>query len=134
MIHKEKKPEVWKIRPHHGLCLQFFEGKGYSEGFTAHMGQVKKALERDGQILITESADEICQCCPNLREGVCVSDEKVRLYDRRVLEKCGLNQGETLSWKEFSGLVRGKIIAQAERKNVCPDCQWRELCEEKEQR
>ena len=28
---------TYRIRPHHGMCLYFFEGKGYSEGFIKHM-------------------------------------------------------------------------------------------------
>ena len=31
---------TYRIRPHHGMCLYFFEGKGYSEGFTKHMAEV----------------------------------------------------------------------------------------------
>ena len=30
------------IRPHHMLCMQFFEGKGYSDGFVASMGANKR--------------------------------------------------------------------------------------------
>ena len=33
---------TYRIRPHHGMCLYFFEGKGYSEGFTKHMAEVKE--------------------------------------------------------------------------------------------
>ena len=25
------------LRPHHGMCLAYFEGKGYSDGFTVNM-------------------------------------------------------------------------------------------------
>lgn len=35
---------TYRIRPHHGMCLYFFEGKGYSEGFTKHMAEVKEWL------------------------------------------------------------------------------------------
>ena len=28
------------LRPHHGMCFQFYEGKGYSAEFTDHMGRV----------------------------------------------------------------------------------------------
>ena len=81
---------VISLRPHHGLCLQFFEGKGYSDGFTAHMGQVKAFLEAGARITVTEADDEICSRCPNRKGHGCISDEKVRSYDRKVLEICGL--------------------------------------------
>ena len=35
------------LRPHHGMCFQFYEGKGYSADFTDHMGRVIKELEAD---------------------------------------------------------------------------------------
>ncbi len=120
------------LRPHHGLCLQFFEGKGYSDGFTAHMGQVKALLEAGGRITVTEADDEICSRCPNRKGHGCVSDEKVRSYDRKVLEVCGLSGGEQMAWETFRELVREKIIRGAGRALVCPDCQWQDICQEKE--
>lgn len=37
------------LRPHHGMCLAYFEGKGYSEGFTAHMqSMLERLLAADG--------------------------------------------------------------------------------------
>ena len=35
------------IRPHHMLCMQFFEGKGYSDGFVASMAAIKEKLEKE---------------------------------------------------------------------------------------
>ena len=35
------------LRPYHGMCFQFYEGKGYSADFTDHMGRVIKELEAD---------------------------------------------------------------------------------------
>ena len=39
---------TYRIRPHHGMCLYFFEGKGYSEGFTKHMAEVKEKILQPG--------------------------------------------------------------------------------------
>ena len=38
-VRNEKTMEKKRIpvRPHHGMCLAYFIGKGYSEGFSAHM-------------------------------------------------------------------------------------------------
>ena len=38
-----------KLRAHHGMCLAFFEGKGYSAGFTAHMARILEYLEQENQ-------------------------------------------------------------------------------------
>ena len=37
------------VRPHHGMCLAYFIGKGYSEGFSAHMEKMLHILEQDLQ-------------------------------------------------------------------------------------
>lgn len=128
---QDQKEKIIYIRPHHGLCLQFFEGKGYSEDFAVHMGQIKAALEKGRKALITADADDICIQCPNRRENGCVSDEKVKEYDSRVLEACGLKYEEILSWDEFTWKVRKKIIAGIGREKICPDCQWSNICKKK---
>ena len=33
---------VIPLRPHHGMCLAYFKGEGYSNGFTAHMAEMLK--------------------------------------------------------------------------------------------
>ena len=96
------------------------------------MGQVKAFLEAGARITVTEADDEICSRCPNRKGHGCISDEKVRSYDRKVLEICGLAGGEQMTWEVFRELVKEKIIHGAGRALVCPDCQWQEICEEKE--
>ncbi len=32
---------VYKIRAHHGVCLYFFQGKGYSGEFVENMSRMK---------------------------------------------------------------------------------------------
>lgn len=124
----KSKPFPVRLRPHHGLCLQFFKGKGYSSGFTAHMEQVKRKLEDGGRVKIVKTADEICSHCPNLQEGCCVTDVKVREYDRRVAECCGLKAGMELNWEELSALVGFRILEAEGRERICPDCQWSDIC------
>ena len=55
----------YEIRPHHGLCSLFFEGKGYSGGFVRHMADVLAQLGQNPVIRLAEGADELCGCCPN---------------------------------------------------------------------
>ena len=45
------------------MCLYFFEGKGYSEGFTKHMAEVKEwLLGKNGpaSLELVGATDEIC--------------------------------------------------------------------------
>ena len=36
----KKERQTYPIRPHHGMCLAFFIGNGYSNEFTAHMQEM----------------------------------------------------------------------------------------------
>lgn len=117
------------IRPHHGICLAFFEGKGYSDCFSAHMAQVQDwLLTDDPDVCLSPETDEICSCCPNNESGICKTAEKVDRYDRAVLERCGLTPGQQLNWSRFSDLVEKHILSTAQRTSICGDCQWSKLC------
>lgn len=117
------------IRPHHGMCLAFFEGKGYSDGFSAHMAQVRNwLLSEDPEVCLSPETDEICSHCPNNEFGTCKTAEKVDRYDRAVLDRCGLMPGQHLTWKQFSDLVEKHVLSAGQRAQICGDCQWNELC------
>ena len=117
------------LRPHHGMCLQYFTGHGYSEGFTAHMAQVKAMLESsDPKVRLICQPDEICSQCPNLQNGSCSTEEKVCRYDRSVLELTGIQEDTEISWNYFQTLVSERILKNGKRKSVCGDCQWDSLC------
>ena len=84
---------TYRIRPHHGMCLYFFEGKGYSEGFTKHMAEVKEwLLGKNGpaSLQLVGATDEICSACPHNKGGSCESAEKVDRYDAGVLKYLSL--------------------------------------------
>ena len=100
------------LRPHHGMCFQFYEGKGYSADFTDHMGRVIKEFEADPEqkVVLRSETDIVCENCPNNEGGVCTTQDKVLRYDREVLKACGLCDGSVISFREFSGIVRNKII------------------------
>lgn len=120
--------KIYRIRAHHGMCLAFFQGNGYSEEFTEHMGKIKQELEKNPRVCLADGTDDICAHCPHRVSGACRSAEKVAAYDRKVLALCGLEAGAELEWKVFEGLVKNKILDQGKRKAVCGDCQWDSLC------
>ena len=45
------KQECLKIRAHHGMCLHFFEGKGYSNEFTAHLQKIYERMQKNPEVL-----------------------------------------------------------------------------------
>lgn len=119
---------AYRIRPHHGLCLAFFRGKGYSGAFVENMARMKAALEENPRICLAEGTDEICAACPNNLDGRCESEEKVTRYDREVLRRCGLTVGEVLPYRDFEALVVRHILNAGQRAEICGDCQWDALC------
>ena len=105
------------VRPHHGMCLAYFIGKGYSEGFSAHMEKMLHILEQDVSIRLVVSLDEICSACPNRQvtveasgaeKEICEAQEKVYRYDHGVLDACGLAEGEELNFLEVYTESPGK--------------------------
>ncbi|MBQ8935569.1 MAG: DUF1284 domain-containing protein [Oscillospiraceae bacterium] len=116
------------IRPHHGMCLAYYVGHGYSEGFNWHMGRMLERFLRNPAVRLTVARDEICSACPNARGEGCTADEKVQRYDRAVLAACGLEEGTELPFLDFARQVEEHILAVGLREQICGDCQWTELC------
>ena len=117
---------VYNLRAHHGMCLYFFRGKGYSGQFVENMGKMKAVLEENPTIRLMDSPDDICAACPNKVTEPCA--EKASRYDREVLRRCGLSVGDTLSYEDFSKKVVETILRPGVRGSICGDCQWSGLC------
>ena len=56
-----------RLRPHHGMCLAYFEGKGYSDDFTVNMQNMLDLFEKGTDVELVAAGDEICKVCPNLK-------------------------------------------------------------------
>lgn len=106
--------DLISLRAHHGMCLAFFRGEGYSSDFTRHMAQVHEYLRQNPQqkIRVVEERDIICRACPNLHGGVCETAEKVARYDRKVKQLCGLEAGNR---------ERGRDTDREKPEGVCMD-------------
>lgn len=119
-----------RLRPHHGMCFQFYEGKGYSAEFTDHMGRVIRAFSErpDTPVRLTLSADVVCERCPNNVEGICQSAEKVTRYDAAVLNACDLRDGDELPYADFAARVKERILDAGLRRRICGDCEWDAIC------
>ena len=130
---KEKGNNIC-LRPHHGMCLAYFEGRGYSRGFSVHMGKTLELLEKDAYVKLTVGGDEICSACPNLKGKICVTADQVAEYDRKVLLLCGLQENEILSFAEFTEKVEKLILQTGKRKDICGNCQWDGICSSRKSR
>lgn len=119
---------IYRIRAHHGMCFSFFQGKGYSGEFTENMRNMKEKLSENPEVVLLRETDDVCACCPNNREGECVSAGQVSDYDGQVLFWCGLRAGARLRWEAFERLVEERILKPGRREEICGDCEWNELC------
>ena len=121
---------VYNLRAHHGMCLYFFQGKGYSGEFVENMRAMKAILEENPKVRLLNSADDICAACPNKLTEICA--ENASRYDREVLRRCGLSVGDTLPYRDFSQKVIETILRPGLRGSICGGCQWSGLCQWKE--
>ena len=122
------------LRPHHGMCMAYFIGHGYSDGFSAHMGDLIERLAPETMIRLTVGTDAVCTACPNNCSGVCEQAELVADYDGKVLALCGLTEGQSLQFGQFTSLVQSRIIDAGLRRSVCGGCQWNSICESQRSR
>lgn len=123
-----------RLRPHHGMCLAYFEGKGYSDSFTVNMQHMLEIFENGTDVELTAAGDEICKACPNLQNGSCLSAELVGGFDREVLKACNLKEKAHMTFHEFVDNVQRNVIESGKRVEICGNCQWNEICSHKESR
>lgn len=126
--------ETVLLRPHHGMCLAYFEGKGYSEGFSIHMGKMLNFLEQNVPVKLVVQTDAICAACPNHQGQVCTSYGNPEEYDRKVLDFCGITEGTELDFLEFAKMVEEKILKPGLRCEICGQCRWNHICSSKKSR
>lgn len=121
--------QIFKLRPHHSLCIQFFIGKGYSDEFVIGMTETIEMLNLKNPLLdLSEKCDIICRFCPNNIDGICTAENKVHAIDSRCLDEIGLSFGDNIRWSELKSAAAGKIIKNGRLQNVCQTCQWSDIC------
>lgn len=123
------------FRPHHFLCALGFQGKGYSDAFTANMAGIVDQLRGPGgdavEIDVTFQADHICAPCPHRRGTGCENAGKIAALDARHAAALGLRDGDRLTWGEAQARIIARVPEGALAK-LCAGCQWLELglCEQ----
>ena len=119
---------MYKIRPHHLLCLCFYEGYGYSESFTKNMDKVSKdIIGKDIQIVFGK--DSLCLCCPFLKNGKCETEDKVTKYDNFVIQHLNLKNNQIVSYDKIHREIIDVLLETKKIKKSCFfDCQWKDIC------
>lgn len=126
--------EIIPVRPHHGMCLAYFKGVGYSDGFSVHMQEMLDIFQKGAKIQLHADTDEICSACPNNIAGSCTTYSLVKKYDDAVLEMCGLQNGQIMEFTDFTDKVQEKILAVGKREHICGECKWNTICESQKSR
>lgn len=117
----------FRFRPHHFLCALGFQGKGYSDDFTANMAQIVDLLRgpdgSDTELEVTVQADSICAPCPHRRGVSCDKAARIATLDQRHAAALRLKDGDRISWAEARKRIRAHVppgsLAQ-----LCKGCQW----------
>ncbi len=118
--------EDMRLRPHHLLCTQGYEGKGYDEKFVRRMTDyVTRMRQEEGfRVRITLHPDDICAACPNLADPKhCMSDEKVTAFDRKVMDFFGLKEGEVYNYQDLIRFV-DEHMTEERLASICGTCSW----------
>lgn len=123
-----------RIRAHHFLCMQGFQGYGYNREFTDNMQriieEIKSAPDLEAEII--SRCDEICSCCPHNSGGICkkkpCSEEESKDMDLSIMRHLDIEEGSRMKVKSIFNLVNTKLKSSSEVQVVCGCCEWKERC------
>lgn len=120
-----------RYRPHHFLCSLGFEGKGYSDGFTANMtaiviGRLRAEGGEATVIEVVAAADDICAPCPRRRGEGCEAQGRIDRLDAAHAFALNLAPGDRLTWGEAKARIRASVPSGSLRR-LCAGCEWEPL-------
>ena len=127
-----------QIRAHNLLCLQGFEGLGYSKEFVAQMRRVARILRMnpDMNIQVITGVDILCEHCPHNYRGRCTADDpedqpvpmdtpdQATLMDKRVLSWLDIGENDVQFWGQILYKI-GRLVDSSAMDILCGDCRWR---------
>ena len=118
------------LRPHHGMCLRGFVGKGYDSAFTDNMKRIADVLaaQPEQKVCLVIRPDDLCASCPHCLAEECESSRFVRPLDAACLRACGLEQGVVLPWRQYRELINRRIFDTNVFDRLCSECEWYALC------
>lgn len=123
-----------KIRAHHLLCMQGFQGYGYSEDFSKNMAEIIEILQNfpKHKIEIIAGTDVICAFCPYDINGSCQenheSNNRIMSMDVKVLKKLGISSGSIFEAEEIFNITNKKLKTHLDVEDICGNCRWSKKC------
>ncbi len=120
-----------RIRAHHLLCIQGFQGYGYTKEFVVHMGMVVSFLKSNPyfNLKIIDNTDELCSKCPHNDDGKCVkgSEDELDKIDRQIIESASLDIKHIYTVQDAFNTIN-KNLDREHIVNICSDCSWKNIC------
>jgi len=122
-----------RIRAHHLLCIQGFQGYGYNSDFKRHMKGLVAFLDIKSthKLQVVAEVDEICSSCPHKVGLSCDRDsdshQGVEKLDAMVLRRAGLDENRIYSWENAKELVNNNLTNQ-DIVDLCSKCSWKDNC------
>ena len=118
------------LRGHHLLCLKGFQGYGYDDNFTKNMiGVDNQRKSENTTVELTDSADDICKACPNLKDDLCENElQNARIVgmDWEVLKK--LNPSNEYNAIELFEKIDDLFDTKESVSEICFNCMWHDKC------
>lgn len=172
-MKKSPKNNLIYLRGHHLLCLQGYQGYGYDEKFKKNMDNIFHQLNIDNiynannrdkdnkdnidnnntninnynnVIILTDYPDDLCVCCPKLKNNQCsgelenlkqtkeniekikANNEKIVKMDQKVLNETKLKKNTEYTIEECILAVNKAFSSLKKVKIVCKDCRWENKC------
>lgn len=125
---------IIRIRAHHLLCMQGFQGHGYSREFERKMDEVINYLKSHPhcRLKVVADVDIICQHCPHQKDGRCNKSSHSNFFiinmDLMVLKKLDIKDGWEEPAQNLFLQVNEAFKDQDDLKDICGDCSWRDKC------
>ena len=135
----DEKNYLINLRAHHLLCLQGYQGFGYDEKFKLNLEKKLNLLKNNTtKVILTNSPDDLCKKCPNLKENICIgnskstdsleNNDKIVKMDLTILQKTKLEKNREYSFKNLIKIVNKVFSKRKDLKNICKDCTWTNEC------
>jgi len=124
--------QVITLRAHHLLCLQGFQGYGYSKKFVKNMAQIFAKMKSDTSLKIIAKPDDVCSACPHNKNNLCNKNNdagnSIREFDQEVVRKLDLSIGKRYEAKPLFNRVKKVLNNEVIIEDLCSDCDWVEEC------
>ena len=119
-----------EIRAHHLLCMQGYQGYGYSPDFKRNMEEIIEYLDANphSRLKVVADADVICLKCPKLEGGHCNKYSSLAIVDMdlKVLEKLDLAEGAIEPAQKLLAEIKTWNIYDLH--DICRECSWKDKC------